>query len=229
MFKVKKINDKDVYYSDLIETEHFFTSRDIEVKENIDVICNYLKIEQKKLIHPTQIHSDNIEVVKENKNEYLNCDGLIINKKNIAIYLNFADCTPIILYDFKKKIASIVHAGWRGTALKIGQKAVLKMKEIYLSNPKDIIGVIGPCISFNEFETSDEIIEKLSGTIKNKDELFDKSHADLKGINAQQLREIGVENIDICPYCTVLDNDKFFSYRKENQTTKRHSAVLKLS
>ena len=26
--------------------------------------------------------------------------------------------------------------------------------------------------------------------------------------------------IDICPFCTVLDNDKFFSYRAENKTTK---------
>ena len=53
---------------------------------------------------------------------------------------------------------------------------------------------------------------------------------DLKGINKQQLIESGVKptNIDICPYCTVCDNNLFFSYRKENATTNRHSAVIKL-
>ena len=52
----------------------------------------------------------------------------------------------------------------------------------------------------------------------------------LKGINRQQLIEVGVkpENIDICPYCTVCNNDLFFSYRNENATTNRHSAVIKL-
>ena len=96
------------------------------------------------------------------------------------------------------------------------------------SNPKDIIAVIGACISFNQFETSDEAIEKLSATVKNKDGLFKDNYADLKNINKRQLEELGVENFDICPFCTVLDNDKFFSYRKENKTTKRHSALIKL-
>ena len=52
----------------------------------------------------------------------------------------------------------------------------------------------------------------------------------LKGINKRQLIEAGLkdDNVDICPYCTVCDNNLFFSYRKENATTNRHSAVVKL-
>jgi len=111
MFNVKKIDDKDVYYSDFIDKEHFFTSRDIEIVKNEEIICNYLDIEKINLIHPIQVHGDNIEIVKENKFDYPDCDGLILNLKNRAIYLNFADCTPIILYDFKNEIVSVVHAG----------------------------------------------------------------------------------------------------------------------
>ena len=51
---------------------------------------------------------------------------------------------------------------------------------------------------------------------------------DLKEINKRQLEQSGVKNIDVCPYCTVCDNDMFFSYRKENATTNRHGAILKL-
>lgn len=223
MFKIKKIKDKTVYYSDILPIEHFFTTRELEISENKELICNYLSINPQNLIKPTQVHSDNIEFVDDRTN-YPNCDGLILKEKNKAIYLNFADCTPVILYDEKQKIGSIVHAGWRGTAQKIVVKAVNKMK----SNPKDIIAIIGPCISFNQFETSSEAIEKLSETVKNKDGLFKGNFADLKGINKRQLEELGVETFDICPFCTVLDNDKFFSYRAENKTTKRHSALIKL-
>ena len=34
MFKVKQINKKDVYFSDILNTEHFFTSRNLIVKDN---------------------------------------------------------------------------------------------------------------------------------------------------------------------------------------------------
>lgn len=228
MFKIKKIQNKDVYYSDLLNIEHFFTSRDLIVKENLDLICDYLNIESKNLIKPNQTHSDNIEIV-DTRNEYPNCDSLILTDPNKAIYLNFADCTPVILYDSKNNICAIAHAGWRGTAQKIAPKTVLKMKEYFNTNPKNVTAIIGPCISFEKFETSDEAINELKKTISNQQGLFKENCANLKGINKRQLEEIGVENFDICPYCTVLDNDKFFSYRKENQTKNRHSAVIKLS
>ena len=224
MYKIKKINNKNVFYSDKLNIEHFFTTRDLIVKDNIDIISDYLKIPSKNLIKPHQTHSDNIEYLKEEKPDYPNCDSLILTKKNYAIYLNFADCTPVILYDKKQNMVSIAHAGWRGTAAKIAPKTVLKMQ----SNPKDIIALIGPCISFECFETSFEVIEKLKSTLKNTEGLFKNNYADLKGINQRQLEEIGVVEFDICPYCTVLDNDKFFSYRKENKTKNRHSAVAML-
>lgn len=228
MFKIKKIENKTVYYSDILPVEHFFTTREIEIKENIDLICNYLNIQKENLIKPKQVHSDNIELVEKNKIEYPNCDGLILNQKNMAIYLNFADCVPVILYDEKNNIASVVHAGWRGTAQKIAQKAVIKMQKLFNSNSKDIIALVGPCISFEQFETYDEALVQLKNSIQNKEGLFKNNFADLKGINKRQLEEIGVKKIDICPFCTVLNNDKFFSYRKENKTIKRHSALIKL-
>ena len=228
MYKIKKINNKDVYYSDILKAEHFFTTRDLPVRENFDLICEYLNISSKDLIRPNQVHSCNIEVVKSDKYEYLECDSLILNIKNKAIYLNFADCTPVILYDEKTNIGAVAHAGWRGTAASIAPKTVLKMQELFGVNPKDVAALIGPCISFECFETSDEAINELSKSIKNKDGLFRGNYADLKGINKRQLEEIGVEKIDICPFCTVKDNDKFFSYRKEDKTPKRHSALLKL-
>lgn len=226
MYKIKQINGKNVYYSTLLENfpiKHFFTTRELIVKENLNLIVNYLKIPIENIIHPHQVHSDNIEFVTDKK-EYPDCDALILNKSNFAIYLNFADCTPVILYDTEQNIVAIAHAGWRGTAQKIAPKTVLKMK----SNPKNIIALIGPCIGFECFETYDEALSQLKNSVKNQEGLFKDNFADLKNINKRQLEEIGVEKFDIIPFCTVCDNDKFFSYRKENKTKLRHSAVVKL-
>lgn len=229
MFYKKQIEGKDVYYSDMIETEHFFTSRDLIVKDNVELISEYLNIEPKNLIHPTQTHSDNVRIVEKNKYNYDNTDALILTEKDMAIYLNFADCTPVIIYDYKNNIGAIAHAGWRGTAERIAQKTVLRMQKEFGTLPKNVVAAIGPCISFDEFETYPDAIKRLRASInKVETPYFKDNRVDLKGLNKEQLNEIGVFDVDICPYCTVKDNDKFFSYRKENKTTNRHSAVIKL-
>lgn len=244
MFYFEKINGKNILKSDFIkEAEAFFTTREIcicdksenislETKNNKKIIANYLKISEKNLISPTQTHSANIDIAIETQNEYPDTDALILTQKNLGIFLNFADCTPVILHDEKQNIGAIVHAGWRGTAQKIAQLTVQKMETDFGSNPPDIIAIIGPAIGFCCYNVGEEVYQKLSTTVKNFEGLYEiregKIFVDLKNINRQQLEEIGIQKIDVCPYCTVHDNDKFFSYRNENGTTKRHSAVLKL-
>ena len=202
--------ENDVLKSDFLEgVEHYFTTRN----------CTF----SPDGIAPEQTHSDHVEFVDE-RLEYPDTDGLIITKPNQTIRLKFADCTPLIFYDPKTNIGAIAHAGWRGTAQKIGVKTVQKMDV----NPKDIIAIIGPAIGLCCYEVSDEVKEKLLATVQNPTGLYKDRNVDLKAINARQLQEIGVEKIDICPYCTSCDNDLFYSYRKENGTTNRHYAVLRL-
>lgn len=214
MFYFDEFCGKKVLKSDFLKNEAlaFFTTR-----EGI----NFESFE--RVVTPTQTHSDHVEFVNL-KEEYPDTDGLILTVPNVAIYLKFADCTPLIFYDKKQKIGAISHAGWRGTVAKIGVKTIKKMQ----SNPQDIVALIGPAISQCCYEVSEEVRDELLATVDNTENLFKGRNVDLKRINARQLEEIGVTNIDICPYCTSCDNDLFYSYRKENGTKDRHFAVLKL-
>ncbi len=252
MFYFEKINAKTILKSDLLkDVDAFFTTRDIcicdkgvnidtkGINNNKQIIANYLNISPKNLISPVQTHSANIDIAIETRHDYPDCDALILTEKNLGIFLNFADCTPIILYDKKQNIGAIAHAGWRGTAQKIAPLTVKKMIKDFGSTASDIVTVIGPAIGFCCYNVGEEVYEKLSKTVSNFEGLYKINHnslssemkqvfVDLKNINKRQLEEIGIKEIDVCPYCTVHDNDKFFSYRNENATTKRHSAILKL-
>lgn len=244
MFYFEKIDGKNILKSDFIKNaQAFFTTRDIcicdkgenislDIKNNKKIIANYLKINEKNFISPIQTHSANIDIAIETRQDYPNTDALILTQKNLGFFLNFADCTPVILYDKKQNIGAIAHAGWRGTAQKIAPLTVQKMITDFNSNPKDIIALIGPTIGFCCYNVGEEVYEKLKSSVTNFDELSEiregNIFVDLKNINKRQLEEVGVSKIDVCPYCTVHDNDKFYSYRNENATTKRHSAVLKL-
>lgn len=244
MFYFENIYGKKVLKSDLLKnTEAFFTTREICIKskendmqniveENKKIICKYLKIDEKNLITPSQTHTANIDIAIESKSEYPDTDALILRDKNLGIFLNFADCTPVILYDEKQNIGAIAHAGWRGTAQKIAPLTIKKMIDEFNTKTKDVIAIIGPAIGFCCYNVGQEVYEKLSQTVNNFNGLYEirqgNIFVDLKNINKQQLLEIGVEKIDVCPYCTVCNNENFFSYRKENATTSRHSAILKL-
>lgn len=216
MFYFEDFHGTKILKSDLLEEiTAFFSTRELP---------DLTKLGTGRILSPNQTHSDNVEFVDE-RNEYPNTDGLILQNTNDAVYLRFADCTPLIFYDTVQKIAAVSHAGWRGTAQKIGVKTIKKMQ----SYPKDIIALIGPAISMCCYEVSEKVRDTLLATVQETEGLFINRNVDLKRINAQQLKEIGVRQIDICPYCTSCDNDLFYSYRKENGTDKRHIAVAKLS
>lgn len=251
MFYFENLDGKKILKSDYIkEANAFFTTRDIcicdknmppygtienseetkQISKNKKLICNYLKIEERNFLSPQQTHSENIALARKDVLEYPDIDALILIDKSLGIFLNFADCTPIILYDEKQNTGAVAHAGWRGTAQKIAVKTVWEMAKKYGSKPEDIIAVIGPAIGFCCYNVGQEVYEQLSVTVSVFDKLFEirqgNIYVDLKNINRQQLVEAGVKKIDVCPYCTIHNNDYFFSYRNENKTTKRHSAVL---
>lgn len=244
MFYFEEINGKKILKSSVLNgLQHFFTTResviktkepDCEetVKENKNDVCNFLGIEEENLIYPSQTHTSNVEIARTGISSYPDTDGLILANSEQAVYLNFADCTPVIIYDFENKIAAVSHAGWRGTAGNIASKTVQKMKDEFGSKPENLKSVIGPAISFCCYNVGEDVYRQLSQTVDDFSGLYEvrqgNIYVDLKGINKRQLEEAGVKEIDVCPYCTVCNNELFFSYRKENATTNRHSAVIKL-
>ncbi len=248
MFYFEKFNGKNILKSDLIKgAEAFFTSREIcicdknpnlseetfaELEQNKAQICKYLGIDRQNLISPVQTHTANIELASVGKTDYPDTDALILTDENLGVFLNFADCTPIILYNEKQNIGAVLHAGWRGTAQNIATKTVNKMIEEYGAKSCDISALIGPAIGFCCYNVGEEVFSQLSKTVKDFSGLSEirggNIFVDLKNINKQQLLDVGVKNIDVTTFCTVCNNDLFYSYRNEKATTKRHSAVLRL-
>lgn len=224
---------------DFSDVDAFFTTRDLalksgerddlieEVEQNKKLISIGFDIPQENLFIPTQTHSDNVEIIDTQKHLYENCDALITDKPETAIALNFADCVPIIFYDCVKKITASAHAGWRGTVAKIGPKTVEKMVQNFGSNPNDIIALIGPAIGKCCFEVGGDVLKQIIESVDGQTEdAISGMHADLKQINKIQLLASGVKKIDLCEYCTSCQSELFFSYRKENGKTARHSAVI---
>ena len=200
-------------------------------EKNKKILCEIIGADYEKLVQPNQQHTDNILVLKDKLKEFdknAPFDGVITNIPSLPVMLVFADCIPVLIYDNTNNVMSIVHAGWKGTAKKIGVKAVKIMQEKFNCDVKNMSAIIGAGISGKNYETSPENIDILLMTINKiyaKDVLTGERNIDLKKLNALQLNEAGIQNIDICPFCTYDNNDLFYSYRKENKIAGRHALI----
>ncbi len=247
MFFFQDFYGKQVLKSSILQgLEHLFTTRDFiltsgelselndEAALNRKFLCEKLNLPIKKLITVKQTHSCNIEIYDGETSHYDNCDSVISNVEDTGMILNFADCVPIILYSPDKNIASIVHAGWRGTSEKIVKKTITKLISTYNIKRKHIKAAIGPSIGNCCFNVEEDVFNKLI-TDKEKQRSAwrlskekNKYDIDLKELNRNQLLATGIIDIDVCDYCTSCMSDIFFSYRKERGKTARHSAIVKL-
>ena len=245
------IKDGDVEYlqfKKLLEYKdkirHCYTMRCSDYKEddgeNYKKLYDSLKLNYGKFVRiEHQIHSNFVERVDNESKMHTDIDGLVTNKEGISLSLRFADCTPIYLYDPIKNVIGNIHSGWKGTAGKIGQKAVLKMIKEYGSNPEDIICCLGPCIQKCHFKVDEDvknIFEETFLYMKNSDiisigeveEGKQKYYIDTTLINRLMLEELGIksENIIESKLCTVCHSDVFHSYRKDKENSGRNTAII---
>ena len=185
-----------------------------------------------------QTHSANIKIITKQETQgwrtlesaIENCDALITNQKNIMLTILTADCVPILLFDKKQNVISAIHAGWKGTEQKIVYKTIEKMKEIFNSNPKDILASIAPSIGKCCYEV-DWNVAKNFKEIKNAyEDRGEKQMLDLPYINKVQLLQVGLEedNIELSNVCTACEVENYFSYRKEKGCSGRFMSMIGL-
>jgi len=126
----------------------------------------------------------------------------------------------VLLYLFltlKKKIIAAIHAGWKGAYKKIIYKTVYDLKKKG-SNIQDLIVVIGPCISKYNYEVKKDFLKKFINQNKKNRRFFNfskkKIFFSLNKYIKNQLKDIGVKNIEIINKDTYLRKNNFFSYRR---------------
>lgn len=190
------------------------------VQQNLSLFCYDLGISPEALARSYQVHGDVIWETKE-PGYTSGYDSIIAHVPGIFAGVGIADCCPILLADPVLKTTAAIHAGWKGTASQI----VAKTASVMISkgsNPADILAYIGPCISLAHFEVGNEVAEQF----ELKEKRGARWHVDLKASNEAQLRNAGISQIEISEYCTIENNDLFFSHRKEKGITGRMLALI---
>ena len=202
------------------------------VNKNIDICLKNLKI-KKKIKFISQIHSNKIvEINKKNIVKKYSGDGLITSNKQIALGVLTADCCPIFIFDKNKKYICALHSGWKGALKNIAAKGIeyfVKQKII----KKNIVVLIGPCLSFKNFEVSKDFKSKFISKNKKYSIFFkyknkDKDLFNLRRLINYQFKEIGIKNIYNIYKDTFSNKKVFFSHRRESQKLKDTGRMLNI-
>ena len=194
------------------------------IRENYRILTEALGIPTENLVLTRQTHSDIVRVVTKadakglDHRDYPECDAMITNDPGTALMIFTADCTPILFYDPVTGAVGAAHAGWRGTAAGIAEKAVKAMEENFGCKAENIRCAIGPNIAQCCFETDADVptamVEALGEDAKPLiRQAGEKYYVNLKEMNALFLRRAGVTHIDISPVCTACEHQRFWSHR----------------
>ncbi len=213
-----------------------------DVKEHTDInrgkLCEELELKPDMLFVPYQTHKAGIAILeqdfmlaeKEQQCEMLReKDALLTSRKNVCIAVSTADCVPILLYAADQQVIGAIHAGWRGTCLRIVQSVIEEMKNRYGCDPTNMYVAIGPSIGPDAFEVGEEVYRAFCDTgFDPKSCSFihpvtEKHHINLWETNRRQLLESGVlpDRIEVSDICTYRHSDTFFSARKSGIVSGR--------
>lgn len=160
-------------------------------------------------------------------------DIIFTDNPQVSLFMRFADCVPLLFHDPKKRVIGISHAGWKGTVKGVAEVSIQAMQERYGSNPQDVVVGIGPSISVEKYEVSEDVAarfrEKYGADADKVVHLRDgKMYLDLWTANTLQLRKMGVEQIQVSGLCTASNLNDWYSHRAEKGRTGRFGTLLAL-
>lgn len=182
-----------------------------------------------------QVHSADVAIASAPRagGVYQRADILITNSPDPTLFMRFADCVPLFLYDPVKRAIGLAHAGWLGTVRNAAGAAVRAMVEHFDCKPADILAGIGPSIGPDHYTVGENVVLQIQECFGELAEqhIVQKNgevYFDLWSANRAQLVSEGICHIEEARICTACRNEDWYSHRAELGRTGRFGAIYAL-
>ncbi len=206
--------------------------------ENFSLYCKSLGIESSGIITCRQVHGDRILICKEVPKKLVAADAIIATAPGLYPLIRTADCVPILIIDREKKISAAIHAGWKGTVLRIIRKTLCILRDKFKCDKSDIIVGLGPSIGKCCYEVDRVVLDPLFQNLPWATEFVvpykdisasndEKRRLDLAAINQSELIKFGIykKNIYKLNMCTSCNVNDLHSFRRDGASSGRSIAI----
>jgi len=138
-----------------------------------------------------------------------------------------ADCLPVFFSDDEGREVAVAHAGWRGLVAGVLEATIDAMR----TPPGRIVTWLGPAIGPERFEVGDEVRiafqkKDTAATQAFKPSSHGRWLANIYTLARQRLEQAGVKAISGGKACTFLDEEEFYSYRRDGQQSGRMASLI---
>lgn len=208
----------------------------VHVAENHRRALEPYGLERTDLFDVWQVHGSEVAVAEHARpagTPHIRADIILTGKVGLPLFMRFADCVPIFLYDHQRRAAGLVHSGWQGTVRKAVQVAVQSMQQHFGSEPGDIQAAVGPSIGPDHYEVGEEVLRQVERAFGNDawhvlPRVKGSYHFDLWRANELMLRAAGVGHIEQSNICTACFGDDWYSHRRDQGKTGRFGAFISI-
>lgn len=189
------------------------------------------------LVAPRQVHGTTVICADRTHAlpHRLEADGVYLDRdSNAGVSLRFADCAPVVIACAGEEPWMLaLHSGFAGTVKNICGTALKEaFKKNAISNINQIYAWIAPSICSKCYSRKKDDPLTIKGMESFADTNFsvigDYVYLNINGEIQRQLAECGVssENIFTSGFCTICDNDKFYSYRAGDLDADRRNFLF---
>jgi YfiH family protein len=153
-------------------------------------------------------------------------DAAFVRAPDVVCAVLTADCLPVLLCDEAGTVVAAAHAGWRGLAAGVIESTVKSM-----GVPGErLIAWLGPAIGPLNFEVGDEVrtafvAHDVQATAAFAAQTNGKWLCDIYLLARQRLAALGISRTASADFCTVRDQERFYSYRREGVTGRMASLI----
>ena len=162
-----------------------------------------------------QVHGNTVVRLDRAAETWPEADALWTDRAGVLLGVAAADCVPILVVDPASGRIGAAHAGWQGTRVRVAQALVRALVGAG-SRASALVASIGPSIGpccYAVDEARAEVIAA-SGLGMHLRRSADGTVAfDLWAANVAQLRDLGVESIEVSRICTLSRGHDLWSYR----------------
>ena len=143
-----------------------------DARSNRVLLCQSLNKSSEHLITAERlVHSADV-VMLETVGKPGEVDGIVTRTTARPLYMTYADCVPVIIYDTVKHVLCLVHAGWRGTASGISAEAVRFMVKECNSQVGDLVAAVGPAIGSCCYPVGCDVVLALMSTFTDSFKMY---------------------------------------------------------
>lgn len=162
----------------------------------------------------------------ERSEQDIEADAAYTDQAGVICAVLTADCLPLLLCDRAGRRVAAVHAGWRGLAAGIIDRAVTALQ----LPGEQLLAWLGPAIGPNAYEVGEEVREaflRLDADARTAFRLSRPGHwwMDIYQLARQQLLQRGITEVYGGDHCTWQEADRFYSYRRDGVTGRMASVI----